>query len=74
MMAPGGRLDSRPDAEYLRNSVYRLVNAENLDASLDPLSAAQRSAVPAIIPSFRSRLNYRISTQTVAFGYDITYY
>ena len=28
---PGGRLDSRPDSEYLRNSVYRLVNQENLD-------------------------------------------
>jgi len=28
---PGGRLDSRPDSEYLRNSIYRLVNQENLD-------------------------------------------
>ena len=29
---PGGRLDSMPDSEYLRNSVYRLANEENLDA------------------------------------------
>lgn len=28
---PGGRLDSRPDSEYLRNAVYRLANAENVD-------------------------------------------
>ncbi len=29
---PGGRLDSLPDSEYLRNSIYRLANAENLDS------------------------------------------
>ncbi len=28
---PGGRLDSRPDREYLRNAIYRLANTENLD-------------------------------------------
>jgi DNA-binding LacI/PurR family transcriptional regulator/AraC-like DNA-binding protein/signal transduction histidine kinase len=28
---PGGRLNARPDSENLRNSVYSLVNAENLD-------------------------------------------
>ena len=29
---PGGRLDSIPDSEYLRNSIYRLANARNLDS------------------------------------------
>ncbi len=29
---PGGRLDSRPDSEYLRNGIYRLANETNLDA------------------------------------------
>lgn len=28
---PGGRLNARTDAEYLRNSVYTLANQENLD-------------------------------------------
>lgn len=28
---PGGRLDSRPDQEYLRNGIYRLANGENID-------------------------------------------
>lgn len=28
---PGGRLDSRPDQEYLRNGIYRLANPENID-------------------------------------------
>ncbi|MDR3170273.1 MAG: helix-turn-helix domain-containing protein [Treponema sp.] len=28
---PGGRLNARTDAEYLRNAVYALVNEENLD-------------------------------------------
>jgi DNA-binding LacI/PurR family transcriptional regulator/AraC-like DNA-binding protein len=28
---PGGKLDSHPDSEYLRNSVYRLINSGNLD-------------------------------------------
>ncbi|OHD78601.1 MAG: hypothetical protein A3J97_10330 [Spirochaetes bacterium RIFOXYC1_FULL_54_7] len=29
---PGGRLDSLPDSEYLRNSIYRLANTENLNS------------------------------------------
>ncbi|MFH2114980.1 MAG: LacI family DNA-binding transcriptional regulator, partial [Spirochaetota bacterium] len=29
---PGGRLDSLPDSEFLRNSIYRLANVENLDS------------------------------------------
>ena len=28
---PGGRLESQGDFEYLRNSIYRLANSENLD-------------------------------------------
>ena len=28
---PGGKLNAEPDSEYLRNSIYRLVNAQNLD-------------------------------------------
>jgi len=43
---PGGRLDSRPDAEYLRNSIYRLVNTENLDALIS-WGSSIGGAVPA---------------------------
>jgi len=43
---PGGRLDSRPDAEYLRNSIYRLVNVENLDALIS-WGSSIGGAVPA---------------------------
>jgi len=28
---PGGRLDNQTESEYLRNSIYKLVNTENLD-------------------------------------------
>ncbi|GAB1483238.1 hypothetical protein MASR2M78_20540 [Treponema sp.] len=55
---PGGRLDSQPDSEYLRNSVYRLANADNIDGliswgssiggavSLEELNKFHRSLEP----------------------------
>lgn len=52
---PGGRLDSRPDAEYLRNSIYRLVNAENLDALI-----SWGSSIGGAVPS-RELDNFHMS-------------
>ena len=42
---PGGRLDVEQDSEYLRNTIYKLANAQNLDGIIS-WGSSIGSAVP----------------------------
>jgi DNA-binding LacI/PurR family transcriptional regulator len=54
---PGGRLNARPDSEYLRNPVYALVNNENLDGFISWSSSIRYTESKEEFEYFHSRFD-----------------